>query len=151
MKNVILISLSICFFIPVNLISQIQLLNFSAIPLEVEQYESQFCQLQVKAQHINPFDFNDIRIDMLINSPPGENIIQPGFFDGKKDDVSLWRVRFTPVDVGNYSYQFKIESQKGTIITKTFLVNVIQQPHNEIKLKIPSFNKDIACKIYGKI
>lgn len=130
MKNVILISLSICLFIPVNLISQTQLLYFSTIPIEVEQYESQFCQLQINAQYINPFDVNDIRVDMLINSPSGENIIQPGFFDGKKDDVSLWKVRFTPVDVGNYSYQFKIQSPSDTIITKTISVEVIPSKRN---------------------
>ncbi len=147
MKNVILILLSICLFIPVNLISQTQLLNFSTIPLEVEKYASQFCQLQINAQDINPFDVNDIRIDMLINTPSGENIIQLGFFDSEQGDVSFWGARFSPADVGNYSHQIKIQNQSGTIITKSFLVNVKQQSYNDIKLKIPGFNKDIAGMI----
>ncbi len=130
MKNVILVFLFLIFLVSTHSISQTQLLNFSTFSKEVEQYEPQFCKLEVKSQYINPFDVNDIRIDMLINSPSGENIIQPGFFDGEQGDISIWGVRFTPVEVGNYSYQFRIQSQSDTIITKTISFKVIPSKRN---------------------
>lgn len=130
MKHVILIFLFYIFFAATNSDSQTQLLNFSTIPLEVEQYEPQFCQLQINAQYINPFDVNDISVNLLINSPSGKNIIQPGFFDGEKNNISFWGMRFTPVEIGNYSYQFKIQTQTDTIVTKTISFKVVPSKRN---------------------
>ena len=130
MKNVILIFLFYIFLATTNSNSQTQLLNFSTIPLEVEQYEPQFCQLQIKSQSINPFDLNDIRLEMLINAPSGEKIFQPGFFDAEKNTISFWGINFTPVEIGYYSYQFKIQSQRDTIFTKTFSFKVVPSKRN---------------------
>jgi len=125
MKNVIITYLSIFCFVPFYSIAQTQLINFSTLSSEVEQYEPQFCQIQVKIQSINPFDVNDIRISMFVETPTGKHIVQPGFFDGKKEDVSVWRIKFTPVEVGNYSYHFSIQTSKDTISTKSFSLNTV--------------------------
>lgn len=130
MKNVILTFPLICFFILTNLMSQTQLLTAPTFPVEVEQYESHFYQLQIKAQYINPFDVNDIKIDMLINTPSGYEIVQPCFFNDEQNDVSFWGLRFTPVEIGNYSYQIKIQTQRDTILTKTFSFKVITSERN---------------------
>lgn len=130
MKNVILTFLSMSFFIPINSISQIQLLKYSLFSEDVEQSESQFCQLQTKAQFINPFDVNDIRIDLLINTPLGDEIVQPGFYYGKQNDISFWGIRFTPMEVDNYSYHFKIKTQSDIIFTKTISFKVISSKRN---------------------
>jgi len=129
MKNVILTFLSICFFIPINSISQIPLLKYSTFSEDV-QSESQFCQLQTKAQFINPFDVNDIRVDLLINTPSGDEIVQRGFYYGKQNDISFWGIRFTAMEVGNYSYHFKIKTQSDIIFTKTISFKVISSKRN---------------------
>lgn len=62
---------------------------------------------------------------MLIDTPSGNKIIPPGFFDGEQDDILLCGARLTPLEIGNYSYQFKIQNQCDTIFTKTISFKVI--------------------------
>jgi len=96
----------------------------------MEQYQPQSCRLQLKSQYLNPFDFKDIKVDMIVISPSGKNIVQPGFFDGDKDGILFWGIRFTPCEIGDYSYRFKIQSRQDTIFTKTFLVKVVPGGRN---------------------
>lgn len=62
---------------------------------------------------------------MLINTSSGNKAIQPGFFYSVQKDVLFWGGRFTPLEIGDYSYQFKLQTQSDTIFSKTISVKVI--------------------------
>lgn len=129
-QALLLIILLVIFGIREYSISAIKLFKFPTFPDTIEQYQPIFTCLQIKSQLINPFDNTEIKVDLLVTTPSNEKIIQPGFYDGAQDEVSSWGVRFTPLETGKYSFQFMIENQRDTIISKTFSVHVIPSERN---------------------
>ncbi len=120
MKNVISMVIWLCLSPLLSVIAQPKLIDFTPFPSAVQQYQPQFGLLKIKSQFNNPFDVNEIQIHLILVTPSGKKIVQPGFFDGYQGGLSVWRVRFTPCEVGRYSYQLKIQTAKYTKITKSF-------------------------------
>ncbi len=57
---------------------------------------------------LNPW--RDIKVDAVFTTPSGKTINWPGFYY----DVNTFKVRFTPAEVGNYTYTVTITGPSGT-------------------------------------
>ena len=52
----------------------------------------------------SPYHAKEVQLDLKLLSPSGRGIIVPGFFDkGQSGRSSVWRVRFTPIETGEYT------------------------------------------------
>ena len=72
---------------------------------EVRQYTKAEFAIQLDETFQNPYDQNEVRLDMVLNTPSGKELVLPCFFDG---DSKQWRARFTPVETGTYQYKFTL-------------------------------------------
>lgn len=78
-------------------------------------------KLDVKANFDNPFDPDDVKILVLFTSPSNKISVVPAFWYQSYDGPSgnpigspEWRVRFTPTEVGQYSYYVETIDRNGT-------------------------------------
>jgi len=75
----------------------------------------------------NPFDPKQVRVDAEFTSPGGKVLVVPGFFcqqyrrslrNGEDTyapvGAPMWKVRFTPVEVGQYTYRVKVANHDAT-------------------------------------
>jgi len=108
-----------------NLYPQTKILSFSTLPNQVEQFQPLFLDLNIEAQYHNSFDVNDIHVNIIIQTPSDENLVQPGFFQNVKEGISSWGVGFTPVEKGDYTYYFHVQTQTDTVVSKSFSLKVI--------------------------
>ncbi len=100
-------------------------------------YEKFEAVIDLDADFTNPYDPDDIQLDARFTSPAGESVLVPGFFmrgyeldlNGTRDRVTptgeaAWRVRFTPNEEGDWSYQVIATTANGSESspTQTFTV-----------------------------
>jgi hypothetical protein len=81
---------------------------------EVHKYEK--FELSLELQHVkidNPYDPDDIDVYARFTAPSGKVIRINGFYDDHMD-AAQWKLRFSPAEVGNYSYQLFVEDEGGT-------------------------------------
>lgn len=90
----------------------------------VGRYERLTVHVTLSTDYENPFDPNQILVDAIIKSPSGEEIVQPCFFyEGPQEDSS-WQMRFTPMEVGKYSYQIKVVKGSEKLSSENFKIDV---------------------------
>ncbi|MDZ7399114.1 MAG: DUF5060 domain-containing protein [candidate division KSB1 bacterium] len=130
MKSVILIFFWLCGISLSCLLAQPQFIDFIPFPPTVHQYQPQFSSVKIKAQLANPFDVNEFQVNLILKSPSGKKIVQPGFFDGYDNGLAIWRIRFTPSELGRYSYQLKLQANYHAKSTKSFSFKSIASGRN---------------------
>ena len=67
-----------------------------------------------------PNPFLDYRLDVLFTSPEGRTYRVPGFFDGDGfggDRGTVWRVRFTPYEAGEWSFRASFRKGPGVAVS----------------------------------
>jgi len=113
----------------VNAISSV-----SALTETVGRYERYEAAIDLDAAFSNPYDPLEIRVEAQFTAPSGTVLTVPAFYyrdftyNGSRvsatDDVS-WRVRFTPQEVGDYSYTVSATAANGTVSSEpvTFTVS----------------------------
>lgn len=87
----------------------------------VGKYEKFETTLTVNADFMNPFDPDDIRVDVTFSAPSGRKLLVPAFYYRDftfriKDSSEVimptggdtWRVRFTPDELGTWQYATQI-------------------------------------------
>ena len=76
---------------------------------EVPRYESFEMTVSLKAEYTNPYDAREVSLDGVFTAPDGTQMNVPGFWDGE----GSWRVRFTPSQEGEWSYQLVVREPRG--------------------------------------
>jgi hypothetical protein len=76
---------------------------------EVPRYERLELSVALKAQYSNPYDLRQVSLDGLFSGPGGLQMKVPGFWDGE----AAWMVRFTPSQVGEWSYSLTVRDARG--------------------------------------
>lgn len=74
---------------------------------QVEQYEPFFVEIDVQVEAQDPYDPEEVRLDMLIRSPEGQALRIPCFWHEAKDGTP-WEGRFTPRQAGTYAYSLEL-------------------------------------------
>jgi len=95
---------------------------------QIPRYSMLELTVDLSATYDNYFDPDDVNIDALFASPSGRKITVPGFvYQGFKaeqeedqellnfDDKLVWKVRFTPTDIGDYSVLVNAKDRTGRI------------------------------------
>jgi hypothetical protein len=75
-------------------------------------YDKFEAKLTIKAQFVNPFDPDDIDIMVTFTSPSGKKWNIPGFYHYTFG--TMWKVRFSPDELGRWRYQVKVRDKAGT-------------------------------------
>jgi hypothetical protein len=75
---------------------------------KVERYGYVFFDINSAAPYSNPYNPDDIRIDITFEDPNSRQIILPCFYISGNPGASRWQGRFTPRKAGQYSYQVKV-------------------------------------------
>ena len=77
---------------------------------ELPRYESLELSVALKAKYNNPYDLRQVSLDGIFSGPEGVEMKVPGFWDGE----ATWRVRFTPSQAGQWTYQLTVTDTHGT-------------------------------------
>ena len=92
----------------------------------------------------NPFDTSDIELIGIFQSPSGQQFIIPGFwmqpyvnacqqdcngFDLQPDGEPQWQVRFTPQEVGEWTYTLQVRDNAAIVIVEDgrFIVKMSEE------------------------
>jgi len=90
------------------------------------QYQRMDIDIKLHEKWDDPYNQNDIRVDVDLVSPSKKRLSLPAFYvTGKSGEKSQWQARFTPQEAGQYTYSVKLNSkakQKHTA-TAHFMVN----------------------------
>ncbi|MCL5996830.1 MAG: DUF5060 domain-containing protein [Chloroflexi bacterium] len=99
-------------------------LAIRAIPSEMAQYDKLELTIDTTLKVDNPFDPDQITIDVQLTSPAGEQIQVPAYYtqDFKADSrepvwPQLWRARFTPVAEGTWTA--RAQARSGQLIVQS--------------------------------
>jgi hypothetical protein len=74
-------------------------------------YDKFEARLTIRAHFVNPFDPDDIDIMVTFTSPSGKKWHIPGFY--QYTFGTMWKVRFSPDELGKWKYQVKIRDRSG--------------------------------------
>jgi len=74
-------------------------------------YDKFEARLTIQAHFVNPFDPDDIDIMVMFTSPSGKKWNIPGFY--QYTFGTMWKVRFSPDEVGQWKYQVKVHDKSG--------------------------------------
>ena len=78
---------------------------------EVPNYQSLDMTVLLQAKYTNPYDARQVSLDGVFTSPDGKTTMKvPGFWDGE----AAWQVRFTPSQVGDWTYRLTVTDSRGT-------------------------------------
>jgi hypothetical protein len=97
----------------------------------VERYGSVFFDINSSAPYSNPYNPDDIRIDIVFADPNSNQIILPCFYVSGNSGASHWQGRFTPKKTGQYSYQAKV-----------FVKRTLEGKSEAFNLTVKDSNKD---------
>ena len=79
-------------------------------PTSVSLYSPAFIEISVKDTFANPFDQEQVKINLEVTDPQGKTLIIPCFFKNNGKEESAWEARFTPRAKGSFSYFASIET-----------------------------------------
>ncbi len=89
-------------------------------------YERSDFEISLASAFTNPYDANEIALDMVITSPSAKSLVLACFYVSGTSTSSIWNARFAPQETGTYSYHFslsKLGASVATSIEKQFTVN----------------------------
>jgi hypothetical protein len=89
-------------------------------------YERTDFEIGIASAFTNPYDANEIALDMVITSPAAKSLVLACFYVSGTNAASIWNARFAPQETGTYSYHFSL-SKLGVLVAasaeKQFNVN----------------------------
>ncbi len=81
----------------------------------VPKYKKLEIQLELNAHYDNPYDQQEVRVEVTFTAPNGVISLVSGYWDGN------WKVRFTPSQVGQWQYAITVVDFNG-----------LSEPHSDI-------------------
>ncbi|MDB5051931.1 MAG: hypothetical protein JWO30_5002 [Fibrobacteres bacterium] len=74
----------------------------------VDLYRPLFATITMAVNYANPYDQNDVKVDLVATSPSGKTIVQPCFFKSGTTAASVWEARWTPRETGDFTYRISV-------------------------------------------
>ena len=78
----------------------------------VNKYSPVTIEVRVNAIFQDPYDYEDVKIDAIVTTPLGDTTTYPSYFEENSNGSSIWKIRMTPRQTGNYSFRVTIESEE---------------------------------------
>lgn len=90
----------------------------------VRLYEKAEWDIDIPASFTNPFDQQDITLDLVLTAPNGQPLKLPCFYTSSNGGVAYWKARFAPQQTGTYRYHFVMNGKlmKGQSVEGKFTV-----------------------------
>ncbi|MEH0152908.1 DUF5060 domain-containing protein [Limibacter armeniacum] len=76
---------------------------------DIKQYGKTEFEIVINEQFNNPYDQEEVKLDMMITSPAGKQLVLPCYFEENKEEQSVWKARFAPAENGEYTYTYQLE------------------------------------------
>ena len=87
---------------------------------DLPRYESADIAISLNAKYQNPYDLRQVNLEGLFTGPDGQTMKVPGYWDGD----TAWHIRFTPSQVGQWTYQLTVTDSRGTSLPTEGRLNV---------------------------
>jgi len=101
-----------CFFASVGL-AQPRIISAKSTTAQIKEYERAEWNIEVKADFKNPYNQQQVCLDMVMTSPSGKPVVLPCYFDKGTTIDALWKARFAPQESGTYQYCFRLKTTDG--------------------------------------
>ena len=94
----------------------------------VQEYEKAEWSIRIGEKFKNPYDADEVALDMVLTSPSGKPILLPCYYDTLEGEATFWRARFAAQEAGVYKYFFRISvreriSESGAGVFTSFPSN----------------------------
>lgn len=83
-----------------------QITSFELVTTQNIQYGKAIFKATMDASIVNPYDANEVSLDMMLTSPSDLQIVVPAFYC---HDEENWKVHFSPRESGEYGYHFQLK------------------------------------------
>ena len=95
-----------------------EIVSIEVFENSIGKYEKFEVDVDLNASYTNPYDSQDINLSALFISPSGMKLLVPGFLysgvvDGNKISDAVWKVRFSPDEVGEWEYIVIVKNRYG--------------------------------------
>ncbi len=90
----------------------------------IEQFGTLYIKINLMYPFNNPYDPEDIKVDVIIKAPNGDILTLPSFYKTGLSKKSEWEARFTAMQPGTHSYHIQTSCRQDTSISKTYQVEV---------------------------
>jgi hypothetical protein len=87
-----------------------RILGATASASGVGLYELFELAVELDADFENAYDQREVALDATFEGPGGIHMAVPGFWDGRDS----WRVRFTPSEIGSWTYRLTVTDGRGS-------------------------------------
>lgn len=74
----------------------------------VYQYEKVEFDIVLSQAFENPYDQKDIALNLIFTTPSDTTLLLPSYYESGNSERSLWKARFAPREVGEYSYKVEV-------------------------------------------
>lgn len=92
-----------------SLNAQQNIRSTSLITSKVLQYQKTEWNIHITGTFKNPYDQQEVKLDMILISPSGKRLTLPCYYQSE-DSLPLWKARFMPQESGDYKYLFKLST-----------------------------------------
>jgi hypothetical protein len=82
-------------------------------------YERTDFEIDIASAFANPYDANEIALDMVITSPSAKSLVLACFYVSGTSTASIWNARFAAQETGTYSYHFSLSKLGVSVATST--------------------------------
>lgn len=107
-KSILTLSICCLLFVGLSSCSESLFDNHQQLTENVINYEKAEFQVVLEEDFQNPYDGNDIALNMILKSPSGKMLFLPAYFESGNNGRSIWIARFAPQEIGDYSYHFEV-------------------------------------------
>ncbi|MBS0001377.1 MAG: DUF5060 domain-containing protein [Cyclobacteriaceae bacterium] len=129
MKNSGIISIFIAsIFFSFYTFGQPEISNIRQETDTVGLYDKLETRFDVDGDFANPFDPEEIDVSVTFTSPTGKTWKMFGFYN-YSDWQTMWMVRFSPHEKGNWKYVINVRDRSGETTSETLSFNVEDSPY----------------------
>lgn len=94
-----------CLLMMVTTSVQAQIIDVKISSQSPRTSERTDIEVTLQGQWENPYRQEEAKLDIILVTPHGESCILPAYYErGKSGEKSIWKARFTPHEVGKYSF-----------------------------------------------
>ncbi|UOE47203.1 DUF5060 domain-containing protein [Mucilaginibacter sp. SMC90] len=93
--------------------AQAQQIQYHLLNTKVIEFEKTEWDISLSAPFVNPYDQQDISVDLEMVSPSGRPVVLPCYFEKGDSTRSNWKARFAAQETGEYTYHFNLRSKAG--------------------------------------
>jgi len=93
--------------------AQAQQIQYHLLKAKAVEFEKTEWDISLSAPFVNPYDQQDISVDLEMVSPSGRPVVLPCYFEKGDSTLSNWKARFAAQETGEYTYHFNLRSKGG--------------------------------------